>query len=421
MTDIKTDTTGLNPTELLNNISDIDQVSRRVQLANHGLALPMLGMLRGQSQFEAARLADTDAPESEVKRRRATAARADVVQAEFTKETSRLKALPPTIDADNEAAVYGRVADQGSPVSGVTIMALAESNELLEFACTGDDGDFKLSFPAPSVVRLRVVSKDGAELHVDAKGAPMEEGQRRFREIELTKATPPCPTPDTPPPPVDDKTVGVPNLIGNAEAVARDQLSAVGLRVGQRSTEPNEQRGLVLRQEPKARAEVEVGSAVDIIVGSKLKFPVPDVVGLPSEGASQVLEKAGLRTTRTANEVVSKDKAGLVLRQSPEAGTDVEDGDVVRLTIGEAGVGDLADIAESAEGRLREREVGNNRSKGWLLKRLTAAGVSNAVSLDELLAKERQTLREIFEVSTLKMVDLIGVELRRAYKDTVGD
>jgi eukaryotic-like serine/threonine-protein kinase len=122
----------------------------------------------------------------------------------------------------------------------------------------------------------------------------------------------------------DDPTlVTVPNVVGQSADQAERELEAEGLRVA-RATEASteEQRDLVINQDPTANEQVEEGSEVTITIGAGPDTAtVPDVTGRTVDEASQLLIEAGFVPSQRAEENADIEE-GLVIRTDPAAGAD---------------------------------------------------------------------------------------------------
>jgi beta-lactam-binding protein with PASTA domain len=140
-----------------------------------------------------------------------------------------------------------------------------------------------------------------------------------------------------PPPAAEAETVRVPALVGMPAADARSRLRELGLRVTQRPVESSQPAGEVVSQSPAADAEVREGAVVTLRVSTgPAGVAVPDVVGLDETAAAAELEAAGF-TVRVADEpTLDPTQAGVVLRQSPAAGTTRDEGATVTITVGRA-------------------------------------------------------------------------------------
>jgi serine/threonine-protein kinase len=121
-------------------------------------------------------------------------------------------------------------------------------------------------------------------------------------------------------------------------ADARAALEKLGLEARVLRVASGEPRNQVVRQTPEAGTVLERGEAVTLFASRGAQVPqeaslveVPEVVGLAASDATRELRDAEL-TTRI-RVVESSQRAGVVVRQSPEAGTDVEEGAAVRIDV----------------------------------------------------------------------------------------
>jgi serine/threonine-protein kinase len=131
--------------------------------------------------------------------------------------------------------------------------------------------------------------------------------------------------------------VKVPDLSGDSRSGAEAALSAVGLAAGAitEQVSAGAPAGSVLAQSPKAGSSVATGSKVDLTVAkASSEVAVPKVVGQSETQAAAALGGAGF-APRVANAPVSEQsKVGIVLKQSPSAGTTARKGATVTLTVG---------------------------------------------------------------------------------------
>jgi eukaryotic-like serine/threonine-protein kinase len=92
------------------------------------------------------------------------------------------------------------------------------------------------------------------------------------------------------------------------------------------------EKGIVTRTDPEGGTEVEAGSRVKVFVSSgPEQVEVPKVTGLKEDEARAEMRDAGLRPIVT--EVESDKPKGEVTGQSPGAGTTVDKGSRVKLTV----------------------------------------------------------------------------------------
>lgn len=135
--------------------------------------------------------------------------------------------------------------------------------------------------------------------------------------------------------------VAVPDLIGLTLERAEVLVRTSGLDLGVVTQVPvsAETAGLILDQSPAPGTMVDPGSAVDVSIGvQKDTGPavvrVPDVTGRSLEAATALLRETGLERGPIRDVPVAEEKVGLVVNQSPPAGTRVAQGSAVGLIVG---------------------------------------------------------------------------------------
>jgi beta-lactam-binding protein with PASTA domain/predicted Ser/Thr protein kinase len=122
----------------------------------------------------------------------------------------------------------------------------------------------------------------------------------------------------------DDPTlVAVPNVVNQPADQAEAALEAEGFRVTRATAASSEeQRDLVIAQDPEAGAEAEEGSEVTITIGAGPETAaVPDVIGLTVDEASQRLIDAGFVPRQQAEENADVEE-NIVIRTDPAAGAE---------------------------------------------------------------------------------------------------
>ena len=130
--------------------------------------------------------------------------------------------------------------------------------------------------------------------------------------------------------------VDVPNVVGKRREEAEKELKEVGL-VPEIIEENDEkvEAGIVLSQDPEDGENVNKGSTVKLVVskGSAIvKVEVPSLVGKNEQEAKALLVEAGLKANIINDEDESKND-GVVLRQSKEPGTQVQEGTTITITV----------------------------------------------------------------------------------------
>ncbi|MDQ4040882.1 MAG: PASTA domain-containing protein, partial [Actinomycetota bacterium] len=129
--------------------------------------------------------------------------------------------------------------------------------------------------------------------------------------------------------------VAVPNVTGQNEASASSELSGAGLRPDVTEEESDQTPGTVLRQTPTQGTKVEKGSTVTIVVAKEpSQVEVPDVTGQDQGSASSTLSAEGLTVITRERAVTDEAQDGVVVGQSPAAGTRVDKGSRVTIFVG---------------------------------------------------------------------------------------
>jgi eukaryotic-like serine/threonine-protein kinase len=127
--------------------------------------------------------------------------------------------------------------------------------------------------------------------------------------------------------------VAVPSVIGGDVETATATLEDAGFEVETTEFPSSERRGTVVEQDPRAGEEAEEGSTVELSVsGGPATARVPDVSGLSEARAARRLDDAGFRPDsleRFSDDV----PAGAVIATRPEAGTRLEQEEVVTLLV----------------------------------------------------------------------------------------
>ena len=124
----------------------------------------------------------------------------------------------------------------------------------------------------------------------------------------------------------------VPKVVGEEVEAARELLKAEDLEI-EVIEENSDEAGIVIRQEPEADEEVNAGSTVKVYVSAGIKqITMENVVGKTEADARKTLEDLGFVVQVEYEEDTSKDD-GVVLRQSVETGTTVNDGTRVILVV----------------------------------------------------------------------------------------
>jgi eukaryotic-like serine/threonine-protein kinase len=130
-------------------------------------------------------------------------------------------------------------------------------------------------------------------------------------------------------------TAPVPDVTNMSQELALQILQANGF-LGNPIPETNEEVavGLVLRTDPAANEDAEVGSIIDVYVSSgAAEVPVPPLVGLDISEAENRLEEAGLTLGLVTPRSDPDFEVDVVIEQSPLPGVNVGSGAPVNLVV----------------------------------------------------------------------------------------
>jgi eukaryotic-like serine/threonine-protein kinase len=203
-------------------------------------------------------------------------------------------------------AVAGLTATETREVPRVVGMQLLEARQALE-----RDGF--------EVEETRVRSEAPFDQVIDQDPNPREEAEEGSTVVLEVSGGP--------------GTVRVPTVRNLPVAVAIDELEDAGLKpqVDRRPSDSVPD-GRAIRTVPSAGEEVERGERVQLFVSSGPELvAVPDVVGLSRNSAEAALSDAGLEVA--VEEEESEEPEEDVISQNPAAGTELERGDTVTITV----------------------------------------------------------------------------------------
>jgi eukaryotic-like serine/threonine-protein kinase len=130
--------------------------------------------------------------------------------------------------------------------------------------------------------------------------------------------------------------VSVPEVTGESQATATATLAAAGLKVTVTKREVAEPAaGTVISQSPAAGSKQKLGGHVTIVVAQAPKqVPVPSVVGQSEAQAVAALTSAGYTSHTVSRTVTDPSKVGIVVQQSPGAGSKPAKGASVTIAVG---------------------------------------------------------------------------------------
>lgn len=172
------------------------------------------------------------------------------------------------------------------------------------------------------IVSDEVYSAEIAKGRIVSQKPVVDSTVKKGREIEVVVS-------------LGTETVLVPDLKGKNQQESQVALENAGLILGEISyvTDKNTSYGLVVYQSPEADTETETGAIVNIMLNQPPDVPVPYLVGKTQGTAQQELAAAGFQIGGITSESSQNYVKGIVLRQTPEAGTTLKEGEYVHLVV----------------------------------------------------------------------------------------
>ncbi len=142
----------------------------------------------------------------------------------------------------------------------------------------------------------------------------------------------------------------VPSVVGSTRSAAASEIRSAGFTVSVTETESSEPEDQVIAQDPSAGTSADEGTTVTLTVssgaagGGRSPAPrepkqdedarVPNVTGLDPGAAASELRAAGFSVGRTVESTEDEDEDGIVIGQSPGAGSTLRQGGSVSIVIG---------------------------------------------------------------------------------------
>ncbi|MEA2551716.1 MAG: penicillin-binding protein, partial [Actinomycetota bacterium] len=143
---------------------------------------------------------------------------------------------------------------------------------------------------------------------------------------------PPLPFPAAP----TQKRATVPNVVGKTEKIASSILTKAHFVPVKQPVDDAAPKGTVVGQSPGGGSSAEQGTSVIIKVstGKPGTIPVPTLTGQSLTDAKTVLTNKGFKVVVKDLTVTNPAKIGIVVAQSPAAGTQLKQGSTVTITVG---------------------------------------------------------------------------------------
>jgi serine/threonine-protein kinase len=259
-------------------------------------------------------------------------------QAEAEKEITDAGLTPKAVQEANDTVAEGIVFDQ-SPKSGAK---LAKGDEVVIRVSTGPQ---TVAIPSGLVL----LTFDEAKAKLEAAGftniVPQQVEDEKIPEGRVVRTDPTegALTPPTSPVNVYVSTgppgVAIPAVAGSTPAQARKALTDAGFEVGDEVEQASNDiaKGKVIGTNPTGKAPA--GSTVDILVSTGAQqVTVPSVKGKTEADATAALQAVGLQVEPDLTTLPPGDpNVGRVIDVDPKAGTQVDPGTVVTITVGAAG------------------------------------------------------------------------------------
>ncbi|MGN0205165.1 MAG: Stk1 family PASTA domain-containing Ser/Thr kinase [Coprococcus sp.] len=136
--------------------------------------------------------------------------------------------------------------------------------------------------------------------------------------------------------PETQEKIPVPDLTNKTEDEARAELKDLGLGINiQKGASDDVEEGKVYDQSPAAGEKVDIHTMITVYISTgKETFALEDVTGMDYNQAQAQLENKGLKVDLEFenDDTVQKDK---VISTSPEAGSQVAEGDTITVTVSE--------------------------------------------------------------------------------------
>ena len=140
--------------------------------------------------------------------------------------------------------------------------------------------------------------------------------------------------------------VKMPKAVGLSQSEAESKLNEVGLKIEIEEEYNNKvEAGYVIEQSVKENEEIDSGETVTLKVSKGIeKVTVPDLMGKSEDDAKSAIKSAGLKLKTTATTEDTTKDDGVVVKQSLEAGSEVEKDSSITITVNKLQVAKEATI-----------------------------------------------------------------------------
>jgi beta-lactam-binding protein with PASTA domain/tRNA A-37 threonylcarbamoyl transferase component Bud32 len=125
--------------------------------------------------------------------------------------------------------------------------------------------------------------------------------------------------------------VAVPDVVGEDKDAAATAIRAKGLQPVLKKKKSDEPAGNVLSTNPPGGTQVSVNAKITVFYSAGPQA-IPSVLGMTEQQATSILEKAGFKVSSVPDSTSTEPK-GTVTRQSPDAGTNADQGSTVTILV----------------------------------------------------------------------------------------
>ena len=204
----------------------------------------------------------------------------------------------------------------------------------------------------------------------------------------------------------------MPDLEGLDAGTALRMIESAGLNARTDSAYSDVPEGYVAAQSPKAQEQVRRGETVLMVVSrGSGSVSVQKVVGMTQEDAQDALTAQGLAVGGVET-VTSTLMRGTVIAQSPEAGTSVQPGEAVSLTVSGGRV-----IVPELAGQREEEALERLQTVGLTCGLITYEPVDSAAQDGMVLSQSIEKFAEVLPGTTVEMT--VGHYDKRKYTANV--
>lgn len=212
--------------------------------------------------------------------------------------------------------------------------------------------------------------------------------------------------------------VSVPDLTGMSYSKAKEAADDAGLNIkkGEEVYSDKYDDGEVTSQDPKARTKARRGTVVTVNICKKSEGTIPRLIGKSDSEARKILEDKGFKVG-VVGEVTDTAPKGEVVRQDPEAGTEVEPGSYVNYSISN-GLGKEQVEVPNLVGKTEE-QARKILKKAKLELGNISREESSKYEKDEIMEQKQEPGSKVDEGSTIDVVISKGEAENRSIRLTI--